>query len=78
MYLCMCMCLCLLLSLSLSLCVCVFRERQKEQIALAISDALRAAISREVELGSSRLRGSVEAASEEVRREMTNTLQEVR
>ena len=60
--------------------MCVFphvRERQKEQIAQAISDGLQHAVRREVEQNSGRLRGAVEAVSEDIKREMTTTLQEV-
>lgn len=55
-----------------------FREKQKEQISRAISDALKSNICREVELGSSRIRGVIESVNEDVKREMTATLQEVR
>lgn len=54
------------------------RDRQKEQIALAITDALQSAIRREVEQGSARMRGVIEAVNEDIKREMTTTLQEVR
>ena len=53
------------------------REKQREQIASAISDALKNAISREVELSSSRMRGIIESVNGDVKREMTSTLHEV-
>jgi hypothetical protein len=52
-------------------------DRLKEQISLAISDALRSSISREVELTTTRMRGVIESVNEDIKREMTSTLQEV-
>lgn len=62
-------------------CLCLIgvlfsRDRQREQISQAISDALQSAISREMEHGSTRMRSVIESVNEDIKREMTTTLQE--
>jgi len=65
-------------SFSLEFLIGLSGDKQKEQISRAISEALKGTICREVQEGSSRMRSVIESVNEDVKREMTITLQEIR